>query len=205
MIMAFEKLKNFVTSSAVNLSLLFLLLYFTSTETIVDCPNAFGMSPLMIASQKGYTRFVIIRRWSDTIMSYWRNVCLGAKAFSLKSNVLEPTGSPSWRLSGSFEHEATRSITTFFWVGCKLPPAFHQASLTIGQYQFILLGGEMHRECAVFCLRTQHIAIPRPFGPESNTLTSMLQCLPFSVKGFDKSTSLNWDIFQESSFIPLPK
>ena len=162
MIMAFEKLKNFVTSSAVNLSLLFLLLYFTSTETIVDCPNAFGMSPLMIASQKGYTRFVFIRRWSDTIMSYWRNVCLGAKAFSLKSNVLEPTGSPSWRLSGSFEHEATRSITTFFWVGCKLPPAFHQASLTIGQYQFILLGGEMHRECAVFCLRTQHIAMARP-------------------------------------------
>ena len=61
-IMAFEKLKNFVTSSAVNLSLLFLLLYFTSTETIVDCPNAFGMSPLMIAAQKGYTRFVFIRR-----------------------------------------------------------------------------------------------------------------------------------------------
>ena len=58
----FEKLKNFVTSSAVNLSLLFLLLYFTSTETIVDCPNAFGMSPLMIAAQKGYTRFVFIRR-----------------------------------------------------------------------------------------------------------------------------------------------
>lgn len=62
MIMAFEKLKNFVTSSAVNLSLLFLLLYFTSTETIIDCPNAFGMSPLMIAAQKGYTRFVFIRR-----------------------------------------------------------------------------------------------------------------------------------------------
>ena len=62
MIMAFEKLKNFVKSSAVNLILLFLLLYFISTETIVDCPNAFGMSPLMIASQKGYTRFVFIHR-----------------------------------------------------------------------------------------------------------------------------------------------
>ena len=132
---------------------------------------------------------------------------MGAKAFSLKSNVLEPTGSPSWRLSRSFEHEATRSITTFFWVGCKLPPAFHQPSLTIGQYQFILLGGDMHRECAVFCLRTQHIAMARPQTQTSwsSTLTSMLQCLPFSVKGFDKSTSLNCDIFQESSFIPLPK
>lgn len=29
-----------------------------STETIVDCPNAFGMSPLMIAAQKGYTSII---------------------------------------------------------------------------------------------------------------------------------------------------
>lgn len=29
-----------------------------STETIVDCPNAYGMSPLMIAAQKGYTSIV---------------------------------------------------------------------------------------------------------------------------------------------------
>ena len=29
-----------------------------SVEKLVDSPNAFGMSPLMIAAQKGYTRLV---------------------------------------------------------------------------------------------------------------------------------------------------
>ena len=31
-------------------------LYLNSGESLVDSPDAFGMSPLMIASQKGYTR-----------------------------------------------------------------------------------------------------------------------------------------------------
>ena len=45
------------------------------------------------------------------------------------------------------------------WMGCqfttKLPlPAFHQASLTIHQYPFILLDGDRHCESKVFCPRT---------------------------------------------------
>ena len=36
------------------------------------------------------------------------------------------------------------------------PPAFNQATLTIGQYPFILLGGEGHCQGKVSCPRTQH-------------------------------------------------
>lgn len=56
------KIENFCDIKCSKFKFALLLLYFTSTETIVDCPNAFGMSPLMIAAQKGYTRFVFICR-----------------------------------------------------------------------------------------------------------------------------------------------
>ena len=67
-------------------------------------------------------------------------------------------------------HEATGSITTQPWTGCKsiplsslLPPppftplAFYQVSLTNFCYPFILLGGDRHCKSKVFCTRTQHI------------------------------------------------
>ena len=41
------------------------------------------------------------------------------------------------------------------------PPAFHQASLTIYQYPFILLGWERHGESQLFFPRTQHIDLTR--------------------------------------------
>ena len=62
--------------------------------------------------------------------------------------------------------------TTPPWMGCqsnaRLPPAFHQASLTVSQYPFILLEGEgqypfrllgkeKHCESKVSCQGTQHI------------------------------------------------
>ena len=45
------------------------------------------------------------------------------------------------------------------WQG--YPPAFHQASLTIHQYPFILLGWERHGESQLFFPRTQHIDLTR--------------------------------------------
>ena len=55
-----------------------------------------------------------------------------------------------------------RSISTPSQMGYQsiatiLRPIFHQASLTIYQYPFKLLGGERHGESKVFCLRIKHI------------------------------------------------
>ena len=50
------------------------------------------------------------------------------------------------------QHEVTYSITThpldrmLFHSKVPPPPAFHQASLTIHQYPFVLLGGELGTE-----------------------------------------------------------
>ena len=49
------------------------------------------------------------------------------------------------------------------------PPAFHQASLTIHQYPFILLGGERHGESKVSCPRTKHIDSARSWTQTSGT------------------------------------
>ena len=37
-----------------------LFIYLLSGENLVDSPDTYGMSPLMNASQKGYTRLVLI-------------------------------------------------------------------------------------------------------------------------------------------------
>ena len=47
------------------------------------------------------------------------------------------------------------------------PSAFHQASLTICQYPFILLGGEWHCFRKVYCTRTQHIDLVRSWTQTS--------------------------------------
>ena len=65
-------------------------------------------------------------------------------------------------------HEATGSIITKPWIGCKsipllsppppfTPLALYQVSLTNFCYPFILLGGDRHCRSKVFCTRTQHI------------------------------------------------
>ena len=41
-------------------------------------------------------------------------------------------------------------------VHCRLPPAFHQVSLTVRWYPFLLLGGERLCESKVSCPRTQN-------------------------------------------------
>ena len=66
-------------------------------------------------------------------------------------------------------------------MGClsiaRFPPAFRQASLTIHQYLFILLGGERHAETKVFCLRTNTLTQPslkpRPLDAKSSALAIM--------------------------------
>ena len=51
-------------------------------------------------------------------------------------------------------HKATRSIATPS--PSQVPPAFHQVTLTVCWYLFILLGGERHYESKVSCTRAQH-------------------------------------------------
>ena len=48
-----------------------------------------------------------------------------------------------------------------------LPPTFHQVSLTIFQYPFILLVGERHSEVKLFCRRTQHFDLARSWTQNS--------------------------------------
>ena len=45
---------------AVYFSIITLFFHTRSIENLVDSPDAFGMSPLMVAAQKGYTRLVQI-------------------------------------------------------------------------------------------------------------------------------------------------
>ena len=57
------------------------------------------------------------------------------------------------------------------------PPAFHQASLTIHQYLFTLLGGERNGESKVLCPRTNTLTQPslkpRPLDAKSSALAIM--------------------------------
>lgn len=48
-----------------------------------------------------------------------------------------------------------------------LPPTFHQVSLTICQYPFILLGGARHSEGKLFCWRTQYFDLARSWSQNS--------------------------------------
>ena len=95
-------------------------------------------------------------------------------------------------------HEATGSITTQPWTGCKsipplsLPPpftplAFYQVSLTNFCYPFILLGGDRHCKSKVFCTRTQHI----DWNPDLLTLSPAQARLGYKCRPLDReSTSL---------------
>lgn len=62
---------------------------------------------------------------------------------------------------------------------------FHQASLTIHQYSFTLLGGKRHFESKEFYPRTQHINLtglsPGPLDRESRALNIRQKYLPLSV------------------------
>ena len=66
-------------------------------------------------------------------------------------SVLRPSGPPSRSLPGY--PGMTRSITTPPPI---LPQEFHQSSLTVRWYQFLLRCGERNCERSLFCPRTHH-------------------------------------------------
>ena len=97
----------------------------------------------------------------------------------------KPSGLHHHNLSWFPYREATRSITTpSGWDASSLqinyPPVFHQVTLTVHRYPFILLNGVRHCESKVSCPCLQH---NDPSRARTQVFRSGVQCTILAILG----------------------